>query len=507
MELDRTDPRHNPNLKLDQSDPEFWYNAARKPYSKVLLRSEKHWENRRELWIKQYARVEDMNTKREIIAELLEECSNDSKRLLAPIMQFSITMTVLGNLLERAQVQRRDLREILEDRENVNMLQNMRRRLDAGGEQAAADLLREYDAQHGMLAEERARELEQVASQERKVADVEVLAAAMNWSQKCKKDGTLEWERGNWAEAHASWRQADETLRQFKAPDRDESANRILFGLHAALLKNLSQACIKLGYWSDALEAAASAVELTPEDHKTWFRKACALEGLGRLDEADDCLRRVDDCAVGRADCERIARDTKARREKLQTLRDKEDATGRQMLGRALEQGIFSGDRDKKVEGAEAEALKGETKKKTKPFQLDDNTRKKMTPEGAEDLLRDLTDAYRDTGFQMQIFKLARDVEMDKHAFLANLKQVALPLQKPILEKWGFEPSSLGVQEMTRAIADFTRGLRADARVKARADETTMALYGCMYDKLTRPEPVASEANGQPAQPYGPRPP
>ena len=30
-----TDPRHNPNLNRDQSDPEFWYHAARRPFNKA----------------------------------------------------------------------------------------------------------------------------------------------------------------------------------------------------------------------------------------------------------------------------------------------------------------------------------------------------------------------------------------------------------------------------------------------------------------------------------------
>ena len=35
IQLDSTDPRHNPNLNRDQNDPEFWYNAARKPFNKA----------------------------------------------------------------------------------------------------------------------------------------------------------------------------------------------------------------------------------------------------------------------------------------------------------------------------------------------------------------------------------------------------------------------------------------------------------------------------------------
>ena len=81
--------------------------------------------------------------------------------------------------------------------------------------------------------------------------------------------------------------------------------------------------------------------------------------------------------------------------------------------------------------------------------------------------------------------------------------QVALPLQRPVIERYGFEPSPQGVQEMTRAVADFTRGERANDAVKACADETTIAMYGPMWDVCTRPAAEgarpAPAAGGPPA--------
>merc|ERR1740129_1023404 len=113
----------------------------------------------------------------------------------------------------------------------------------------------------------------------------------------------------------------------------------------------------------------------------------------------------------------------------------------------------------------------------------------RLAPEAAVDLLHELTAAFGDPLYQRQIYKLAHDVRMEKRAFLDNLKQVALPLQRPVIEKYGFSPTKEGVQEMKRAIADYTQGLGLNERVKACADETTMAMYGCMYDVVTLPEP------------------
>lgn len=126
--------------------------------------------------------------------------------------------------------------------------------------------------------------------------------------------------------------------------------------------------------------------------------------------------------------------------------------------------------------------------KATPHGQFSDATRKRLTREGAEDLLIALRDAYRDSTFQKQIYKLSQDVRGEKRAFLANLKQVSLPLQKPVLEKFGFEPNEKGLREMMRAVQDYTVGPKADPGVKRAADETTVALYGVMYDRLTRPD-------------------
>ncbi|CAK8996414.1 Uncharacterized protein SCF082_LOCUS4773 [Durusdinium trenchii] len=151
LQLDSTDPRHNPNLNRDQNDPEFWYHAARKPFNKALLRTEQHWNSRREVWLKQFEQVKDLNQKRELLAELLEDTSTEVKRLVAPILHFSITMKVLSGFVEKAA-----------DKEN----------------------------------------------------------------------------------------------------------NQVYSELHTAVLKNLSQACMKLGLWHEAAKAAETATQLSPEDHK-----------------------------------------------------------------------------------------------------------------------------------------------------------------------------------------------------------------------------------------------
>merc|ERR1712176_218067 len=179
------------------------------------------------------------------------------------------------------------------------------------------------------------------------------------------------WENGNWAEAHSAWRQADDALRKFKAIDENE--NKMIMDLHIAVLKNFAQACIKLEYWTDALEAADAAIKIDPDDYKAWYRKSCALEGLGRIQEAEDCCQKIDECMVGRADRVRITKDTQARREKLQSIRERDAATNQRMLGKALEKGVFSGERCEQKPVLEDQP--GDTTKKKLEFTFDERTR------------------------------------------------------------------------------------------------------------------------------------
>ena len=86
IELEKVDPRVNPNLLLDETQQEFWDNASRKPYAKAILRSEQHWTKRRQVWLRQYEQTELANMMREELASELETCPPDVKRLVTPIL-------------------------------------------------------------------------------------------------------------------------------------------------------------------------------------------------------------------------------------------------------------------------------------------------------------------------------------------------------------------------------------------------------------------------------------
>merc|ERR1711972_636151 len=94
------------------------------------------------------------------------------------------------------------------------------------------------------------------------------------------------------------------------------------------------------------------------------------------------------------------------------------------------------------------------------PARVDEARRKRITKDGAFDLLEALWEAYSDAGFQAQVRKLSHDMLSMGHGmeeFRRNLAMVALPVQRTVLQKWGFDPSQKGVLEMIKALADHTR--------------------------------------------------
>jgi len=267
-------------------------------------------------------------------------------------------------------------------------------------------------------------------------------------------------------------------------PAEAVSANSMITEMHCDVLKNLAQACIRLGHWKDALEASNTALQIDPRDYKAWYRKACALEGLGRLDEAEDCLLKIEGLVCGRADKSRIMKDVLSMRDKLQALRETHDRVQRQMIEGAFATGVF-GDRGTSVVGTPSEQPSLPSKRMVEGIK--DVLRMRITMDGAVQLLKDLTEAYLDTSFQKQVLKLSRDVRRDKGLFLAHLKNVALPVQRPVLAKYGFEPSEKGVVEMTLAVQDHSLSPHPPPHLQAQVNAAMRALYGPMFEIVQNP--------------------
>lgn len=480
---EREDPRENPNFFLTDKDPEFWNNAARKPYNRALMRSEEHWEKRKNTWLQQFQTVQEFNKYRQEVSEKLEDCSIETKRLVTPVLQHRVVQHFLVQVAKDAKERGVPFEQLVETAENRARLRTFRSTADVEGEKGAVQLFLETEAYNQRYNIELTAKEEQklkIDRSARRVVTMEELRISLGIGHRCRKDGLIEWEKGQHMEALIAWRKGRDELGKIRAPDTHEAEKKEFDEIHISLLKNLSQAALKLGFWNEALEAADLALQIDVQDHKAWFRRACALEGLGRFKEVEPCLEQIDIISVGRPDCDRLQKDTQAKRSAVQKLINTEEAAYRRMIEKGLQMSLFSEQRDKQERLPEPRGPPA-ISHKVKVKKLDDKSRKRLTRDGAEDILKDLSNAYSDQTFRGQVRKLASDVT-DVAEFICYLTRVALPVQAPVLEKWGFEASELGVTEMRRAVQDHTRGPSADLRLRAQAEETMRALYGEFYE-------------------------
>eukprot|EP00927_Polykrikos_kofoidii_P065700 TRINITY_DN61433_c0_g1_i1.p1 TRINITY_DN61433_c0_g1~~TRINITY_DN61433_c0_g1_i1.p1 ORF type:complete len:628 (-),score=91.09 TRINITY_DN61433_c0_g1_i1:307-2190(-) len=488
IQKENENPDENANLLLDPKHPEFWHNAARRPYAKAILRCEEHWNHRRNVWKQQYARVEEMNYHRKAIADLVTQCRGELKRIVAPVLHYKIMEVFLTSVAMQANEYNMGFEELLDEEETRGLLLYLRQELDTRGVSAATLLLEDFERNAVRCAAEDEAERRRLREDHGvSFIDVKTLTNALNFGTKCKNDGSIEWAKSNYEEALLSWRQGEAALSQLGASEECRRRHPALGTLHAALLKNQALAANRLCYWNEASEAASKALKLNDQDHKTWFRKACACEGLGLLDAAEECLQRVDDIAERTDDWEQIKTETDAKRSQIERNRQREQVAQKRMLDRSLQQSVFSKSRDAVVSIQEPTIARGPpilSDSLKKPPQSEEHSRKRLTRVGAEILLDELQSAYKDTTFRMQVQKLAKDVCENKAEFICYLRKVALPVQLPVLERWGFESSERGVDEMSKAIQDHTRGKDLDFALKRKAEETLQVLYGPMYEVM-----------------------
>jgi len=291
--------------------------------------------------------------------------------------------------------------------------------------------------------------------------------------------------------------------------------------MHRACLNNKANAALKMDQWQNALRAAESALRLKHDDEKALFRKAQALECLGRTQEALETLEEVEQIAEDMDDefKEAILDDVRERRDEIKDIdrRAAKDfakmfkAMGSKQVfgeGRFLADGTspppaLTGSQERKLKEmkdkqeyfeAKAKHDAEQRKKEGKPlvdppkepdiptpnkpaalgFRGVDRSRT-ITKAQAGELLEALLETYSTDDFQKKVHADAKAVMYELQPFIRRLKKTAFRVQEPILVKWGFDPSEEGLQEMMLCLSDHT--LR-DKKLREVAEEGTKMLYG-----------------------------
>lgn len=311
--------------------------------------------------------------------------------------------------------------------------------------------------------------------------DIHTLKHVLEFGQECKREGNLKFSEGLYEEALAIYSQGDDVMKKWKVDKHLKNEHKWLKDYHLACLKNKAQAALKLELFQTAIEAADAALEIDAEDHKAWYRKVLALKGLGKFSEAEDALNKLEEVAHWCPERRSILRDCEAERKRIRWAAAKNKVGTQEMLSKAFQAGIFSGDREKELEEA-----KGLPKAPAQPLKKLEPARPlerriHLTAALAGDLVDELTEAYGTRQFQERVQKCARDSGYERNLFMTRLKDIAFEVQRPIIMKWGFEASHHGVREMQAAIRDHVgrkEGEEMPLWLKAKQDRCIELLYG-----------------------------
>jgi len=318
---------------------------------------------------------------------------------------------------------------------------------------------------------------------------VTTIKEILEYGQECKKMGNQKFREGLFEEALYIYTQGDDMMKKFKVGAHLTNEKKWFAEYHLACLKNKAQAALKLERWNTALEAAEGALALEPDDTKALYRKSLALKGIGRFKEAEETLQQLEDASHWNVNRRDILKDCEAERKRILVAAAKHKESTKGMLGKAFEAGIFGGSRDQELQDATkavedpVNALKpvkdDVQKQAVRP--LERNVQ--LTAALAGDLLDELAEAYSQRWYQERVQKCARDSSYSQAVFLPRLKGVALEVQKPILEKWGFEGTDHGVREMSAAVRESTRDSSAKAQampdwLKSKQNRCLELLYG-----------------------------
>ncbi|CAE7257381.1 pph-5 [Symbiodinium natans] len=468
----------------DINSQAFWNEFMRRPDAKAAYQAERRLQEKKRQWLEERRVVEERAEHRRLLADALEEAPADLKKLIAPMFHIRFVEDYLWMIYDECSKKQKDFKEKLRDGATADQLRKMRENFQAGGEERMADMEKEWHAQCKAMSEAEEKKKEILPQS----IDIHTLKHVLEYAQECKREGNLKFQEGLYEEALHIYSQADDAMKKWKVARHLKNEEKWLKDYHLACLKNKAQAALKLELFQTALDASEAALGIDAEDHKAWYRKVQAEKGLGRFKEAEESLAKLEDVAQWCPDRRRILRDCEAERKRIKVARVKHRQSTQEMLGKAFEAGVFSIDRDRELE----EAAK---KLEEPPSQMQVSTEPRpkgleaarplernihLTAALAGDLMDELAAAYGQKWFQERVRKCARDSGFERSVFLMRLKDVAFEVQKPVLEKWGFEGNEHGVREMTAAIREHAgrSGKDMPQWLKEKQDRCLELLYG-----------------------------
>jgi len=513
-------------MAKDVRNPEYWNKIMQRPEVQAAMKTKLKYESFAEQ--AQRSKLDKLERKQQrydIMHELMQ-CATNVKHLISPMFRYKITQQYLWKVLCEARKEGLLFCDKLRQPQVYHRLMAIKAEITAGpygvaGWQAEEEV--EEDLMDKMVVEADCIPggVDGEAPDRKQVLDKREIQGVLDFGNQLKSEGNEAFANENWEGALTRYCQGDEMLKNFRAEPHLQKENKELKTMHRACLNNKANAALHMDQWQNALRAAEAALKLKADDEKALFRKAQALEGLGKTQEALETLDEVQQVAEDMDEefKEMIMADVEERKANIKDIEHRAAKDYHKLFKAMADKKVFSegrfladgtspppaltGDQERKIKRMkdkqeyedgkrkyEMEQRKKEGKPLVEPPKEPDmptpnkpaaigyrnmERTRTITKAQAEELITSLLEAYSYPEFQKKVHADAKAVMYEHQPFVRRLKKTAFPAQKPILEKWGFDISEEGLQEMMICLSDHTN---RDSKLRKLADESTKMLYG-----------------------------
>lgn len=516
-------------MSKDCAKPEFWNKFLARPEVATAMKKKLKYESFAEQ--AQQSKVEKLERKQrryEIMHELMQ-CATNVKHLVSPMFRYKITQQFLWKCLCEARKEGMIFPDKLRQPQVYHRLMAIKAEITAGpygvaGWQAEEEV--EEDLMDRMVVEADCIPggVDGEAPDRKQILDKREIQGVLDFGQQIKSEGNEAFQNENWEGALTRYCQGDEMLKNYRAEPHLEAQNKEIKTMHRACLNNKANAALKMDQWQNALRASEDALRIKCDDEKALFRKAQALECIGRTQEALETLDEVEQIAQDLDDefKQAILDDVKERKEAIMDTEKKAAMDYKRLFDKMGEKKVFgggrfladgtspppalTGDQERKLKAMKDKQEYNEAKAKyelqkrkeegkplvDKPVEPDMPTPNKpcvlsyggyrqlqrtkaITKGQTEELLNELLEAYSTQEFQKAVHADAKAVLYEYTPFVKRLRKTAMKVQEPVLAKWGFDKTEEGLHELMICLSDHT--LRNDS-LRQLANETTKMLFG-----------------------------
>lgn len=513
-------------MAKDVRNPEYWNKIMQRPELQAAMKKKLKYESFAEA--AQRAKLDKIERKqrRYEIMEALMQCATNVKHLVSPMFRYKITQQFLWKCLCEARKDGLLFADKLRQPQVYHRLQAIKAEITAGpygvaGWQAEEEV--EEDLMDKMVVEADCIPggIDGEAPDRKQILSEREIQGVLDFGQQIKAEGNEAFANENWEAALTRYCQGDQMIKNYRAEPHLKKHNKELVTLHRQCLGNKANAALKMDKWNEALYAAEDALRLKLDDEKALFRKAMALEGLGRTEEAMAVLDEVTEIAndMDEEYKEQMLEDINERKEAIRDVEKRAAKDYAKLFKKLGDKNVFGSGRFLPDGTSPLPALKPAEEKKLKLQRereeyLDAKHKHEMeqrklegkplfdppkdpelptpnkppiaglrgfkrertiTKTQADELLDALMEAYSQDSFQKKVHADAKAVMYEYSPFVVRLKKTAFEVQEPILKKWGFDTTEEGLHEMLVCLSDHT--LR-DKKLREKADETTKMLHG-----------------------------